>query len=260
MTTVPVLVCLPPAGAGPAIYRTWTCREGSWAEMFAPSLPGREARIAEAPAASLEALADQLADQLAPLSRRPYALFGYSMGAALAYEIARRWSRDGLPPEMLFVLGANPPGHALDSRNPVHQLESAAFRRELRAIGGTPSEILDDLDIMSFYEPLIRNDFRMSETYRHEPDGRPLPCPAHVFVADEDHIVDAEAAAGWRDFVQGDCVLHSLRGRHMLEQEAFAALQDVVLSLWSACRDAGGQMSSTLCSAGAEVPTRKAST
>lgn len=231
--TLPQLLCLPPAGAGPSLYYPWTLGHRDRLDVYPVPLPGRETRIAEPLPRSLDELADKLADQLAPRLARPYALFGYSMGAVLAYELGRRWLRQGLPaPEAFFILACNPPDRLLAGRTPIHPLESSAFWEAIMDLGGTPKEILDSAEAKALFEPILRNDFRMCETYRHRQDGKRLDCPTHVFVADRDTMADAATATAWREFVGGDFVMHSLQGNHMLEKAAFGALLDTLLTLW----------------------------
>lgn len=232
MPTPPQLLCLPPAGTGPSLYHPWKIRHNDRIETIAVSLPGREARISEPLPTSLETLADRLAGDLEPRTKRRYAMFGYSMGALLAYEIVRRWTRAGLPgPEVFFILACNPPDRVLDNREQFHPLESDAFWKEIARLGGTPKELLDMPEALVLFEPMVRNDFRICETYQHRP-GTPLDCPAHVFIAEGDSLVDKQTAAGWRDFVTGEVTLHTIPGIHMLERPAFDALLDKLLSLW----------------------------
>jgi surfactin synthase thioesterase subunit len=233
MQALPQLLCLPPAGTGPSLYYPWTLRHRDRVDIHPVSLPGRETRIGEPLPGSLDELADQLADQLAPRLARRYALFGYSMGAVLAYEVARRWARRGLPaPEMIFILGCNPPDRLLEGSEPLHTLESTAFWQAITDLGGTPREILETPEALTLFEPIVRNDFRICETYRHRPDGTRLDCAAHAFVADRDTLVDAETALGWRAFVGGAFTLHALQGNHMLERDAFASLLDTLVAIW----------------------------
>ncbi|MGL4094441.1 thioesterase II family protein [Agrobacterium cavarae] len=235
MPSLPQLLCLPPAGTGPSLYHPWRSRHTDCVETIAVSLPGREGRICEPLPDSLSTLADRLADELASRTKQRYAMFGYSMGALLAYEVVRRWIDLGLPgPDVLFILGCNPPDRMLEKRDEFHPLESEKFWKAIADLGGTPTELLDMPEALEFFEPVVRNDFRICETYQHVP-GAPLACPAHVFVAENDLLVDKETALSWRNFVSGDVTVHTVPGLHMLERQALDAMLDRVLTLWR-CR------------------------
>ncbi len=232
MSPLPQLLCFPPAGGGPSVYYPWV-QGRDRLDVHAVPVPGRETRMAEPLPRSLDALADMLADELAPRTMKRYAMFGYSMGAVLAYEVARRWARRGLPPpEVVFILSCNPPDRLLAGRGAIHAMPAAAFWQTILDLGGTPRELLDIPELRTLFEPILRNDFRICETYEHRTDGTRLNCPAHAFIADGDALADAETADGWRAFFTGPFQMHALRGNHMLEKAPFAALLDSVLALW----------------------------
>lgn len=232
MPTNPQLLCFPPAGTGPSLYHPWTIRHTDRVETVAVSLPGREARIAEPLPTSLSTLADLLAKELAHRTRQRYAMFGYSMGALLAYEVVRRWTRARLPaPEVFFILGCNPPNRLLENSERLHLLESGEFWKAVADLGGTPRELLDIPEALDLFEPVVRNDFRICENYNPTP-GAPLACPAHVFIADRDATVDMQTASGWSAFMTGGVTLHTVSGSHMLERTVLNSLPDRLLELW----------------------------
>ncbi|WP_157982180.1 thioesterase II family protein [Oceanicella sp. SM1341] len=234
---LPELICLPPAGAGPGLFRAWRTPAAGRVRLRPLALPGREARFGEPLPESLGALAEQLAGELAPALPPRYALFGYSMGAVLGYELIRRLLARGCPgPEALFLLGSNPPDRMLEGESPIHLLDGPAFRAELGRIGGTPPEILANAEAMALFESILRHDFRLCETHVPRPVGPAPACPAHVLVSAQDHLVSAEGAEGWRAFLAGEVTLHRLEGGHMLSEPAFAALLERVLALWEPAR------------------------
>lgn len=237
MNSRPQLLCLPPAGAGPSLYRSWKGRHGDRVDIHPVSLPGREARFVEPMPESIAHLADILADELQDRLAERYAIFGYSMGALLAYEILRRWSGRGIrPPEAVFVLAAGAPDRFLVGMDPIHELSDEDFVAALIGIGGMPAEILDNPEAMAFFTPVIRNDFRLCETYLHDGGEAPISSSAHAFVATGDTLVPAETSAAWENFFSGDFRQHVIDGKHMLDKEPFDGLLDRILSLWSDVR------------------------
>ncbi|MFV0474010.1 MAG: thioesterase II family protein [Pikeienuella sp.] len=223
------LICLPPAGAGPSLFQPWRRADP---HVEAPAIPGREARFREKEADSLEMLADGLAADIAARPPRRYALFGYSMGGTVAFLLAERLAARGLPgPEAFFVLGAPAPhllGVGVDG---LHRLETGDFWREIAGLGGTPDEILNDPEMRALFEPALRADFRLCGAHRPRATGFRLGCPVHVFVADEDHLVDGDCAAAWRPYVAEPARLHRIAGGHMLGPAAFAALLGAIRAL-----------------------------
>ena len=53
-------------------------------------LPGRETRLREKPIADIDALLALMIPGLLPLMDKPFLLYGHSMGAIIAYEVACR--------------------------------------------------------------------------------------------------------------------------------------------------------------------------
>src|SRR4051794_36920377 len=96
------LFCLPHAGGGAAAFRRWADGMAAAVEVVAVQPPGRETRFREPPFTDWRSLVVSLADALP--ADRPFALFGHSLGALLAFELARELRRrGGPPPDHLFV-------------------------------------------------------------------------------------------------------------------------------------------------------------
>lgn len=230
MADLPQLICLPPAGAGPSIFHSWKRQDPA---VTAPSIPGREARFREAPAADLPALANQITvDIVAGLQSR-YGLFGYSMGGTVAMLLAQRLiALERSEPEALFLLGALSPDHLHDGTEGLHLLDSATFWNEIERMGGTPDEILHDKEMRALFEPALRDDFRICDSYTHPEGAFRLSCPVHVFVARDDHLVGEDSAEHWAQHTSGPTHLHVLEGGHMLSAGAFAALHRRIRDLW----------------------------
>ncbi|OLP52989.1 hypothetical protein BJF92_18290 [Rhizobium rhizosphaerae] len=229
----PLLLAFPPAGAGAGLFRSWVGAAPPAMAVHPVSLPGREARFSEPLPISIEALADQLAGELRPLLTGPYAILGYSMGALLGYETARRFQVQGLgAPEAFFALGCNAPDRMVLDRDPFHDMEPAAFRQALIDLGGMPLEILDNPEAMAVFEPVLRNDFRICETYRHDASRGVLRCPAHLLLCRDDAFVREPAAIAWSDFVTGGLTLDWIDGGHMIAGPVFDALPELVARRW----------------------------
>lgn len=81
---------LPHAGGSASFFRSWSERLPPDIDLLALQYPGREDRFNEAPATRLEDLSDGAALALRDFADAPLALFGHSLGAALAYETALR--------------------------------------------------------------------------------------------------------------------------------------------------------------------------
>lgn len=233
MTVRPRLICLPPAGAGPSIFRSWVQNSESVFDVIPVALPGREAHFTKPLPRDIQSLADHVGSEITGLLQAPYALFGYSMGAVVAYELLRHLSLRRLPlPDAFYILGSNAPDRVLEGREPIHSMTSEDFLQSLVEIGGTPDEILRDREAMALFEPVLRNDFRICETYQFTPPHLPVTFPVHVFVADADHLVSWNAAGAWENCIGQDITMHRIEGSHMLAPQAFAHFIGKLGQLW----------------------------
>jgi medium-chain acyl-[acyl-carrier-protein] hydrolase len=210
------LVCLPHAGAGAASFARWP-------ELFPPGiapvrvqLPGREDAAAQPPLRRLTDAVAGLFPQVQALGEGPLALYGHSMGALLAYELARTLETAGRPPVHLFVSGRRAP-QLVARKAPIHLLPDDEFALALRELGmATATQASPAFRRYAF--PLIKADLALSEEYRHDRQPR-LSCPITVFAGTEDPIVDADQVTAWRVVTSGPFATHAFPGGHFFHQQ-----------------------------------------
>ncbi|WP_371524677.1 alpha/beta fold hydrolase [Streptomyces sp. NBC_01283] len=221
------LFCLPYAGGNASAYRTWHDLTPDHVHVHALELPGRGARWSESPVSRMPLLTELLADVLAEHLDRPYALFGHSMGGLIAFELARTLRERGLPqPAHLFVSGSAAPDLPR-TREPIHAAPEADVIEELRFLGGTPPELLDDAGLMELILPALRADFSVLETYRYQPQP-PLTVPMTVFGGEADPLVAREKLHRWLRQTQARSELVVLPGEHFF---LHSAVSDVLATV-----------------------------
>jgi medium-chain acyl-[acyl-carrier-protein] hydrolase len=208
------LFCFPYAGGGASIYRLWPRELPGGVEVCAVQLPGRESRWREEPFRRVEPLADATTEALLGRLERPFAFFGHSMGAILAFEVARRLGRRGLRgPRHLVVSGRSAPRVEIDDP-PIRDLPREEFIDAVRRYSGTPEEVLQNRELMELVEPLLRADFSVSETYEYSPDPEPLAVPLTVFGGLRDEEVPPEDLEAWRLETRGPYRKYLIDGGH----------------------------------------------
>ncbi|MGW5445363.1 thioesterase II family protein [Streptomyces asiaticus] len=205
------LACLPHAG-GSASFFFGTSRALSPAiEMLAVQYPGRMDRYTEPLIDSMSRLADEVTDALLPFTDRPLALFGHSMGASLAFEVARWLRQQGVAPLALVVSG-RPAPHRLRDRS-LHLGSDAQLVEESIRLNDTLPAFLDDEELLRMWLPVIRNDYKVIETYRYDPGpALTVPVVAHVGLTDPKATV--EEVRAWAQHTTGPFELHTHPGGH----------------------------------------------
>ncbi|ANP49609.1 medium-chain acyl-[acyl-carrier-protein] hydrolase [Streptomyces griseochromogenes] len=221
------LFCLPYAGGSARAYLPWARQLADAADVTPLELPGRGERIRELPCGRMEPLLDDLLPRIARSADEPFALFGHSLGAAIAYELAHQLrDRHGVQPVRLFVSAHRAPHLPLRERRITH-LSDDAFAAHLRDLGGTPAEVFDSPDLMRLLMPVLRADFALSEGYGHMADD-PLDCPVTAFGGTQDPDVSVEELSAWQRHTRDRCRVRMLDGDHFFVQTAQTQLLQVV--------------------------------
>ncbi len=186
-------------------------------------LPGRESRLAEAPFERMPALVTALADAIEPHLDRPFAFFGHSMGAAIAFELARELRRRGRPlPEILIASGARAPQFRRDHVPPPAPSREA-FLEELKRLQGIPAEVLEDAALMRAILPALEADAALYRAYVYM-DESPLTCPIRAYGGDADPNVRGEHLAGWGAQTTSSFAVRVFPGGHFYLNSARALL------------------------------------
>ena len=221
----PALVCLPFAGAGASFYRPWSSDAFRSELRVVPlQLPGRERRIDEVPLREVSAAVDDLVGQLpgALDGAARVALFGHSLGAVLAYELAARLTATpGVEVARLFVSGSPPPDCPRKRR--ATGLPDDEFLARVAEFAGFSHAALDAAEIRELVLPTLRADIQMHEEYRSGVRD-PLPVPVTALRGTGDRLVDAGQAMGWAKFTGRDFGYAELPGGHMYLVESSAPL------------------------------------
>ena len=206
------LFCFAHAGAGASTFHGWPELVGPGVQVTAVQLPGREDRIRERAHEDLEALLGELVPVLAGAVDGPYALFGHSMGALVAYEAARRLVVQGVPaPVHIFASALGAP-HAPYRTRYVSTLPEKEFKRAMVTMSGLPKEAVQEPAFLSLLLPTLRADFRLCESYEHV-DSAPLPCRLTVLTGADDDVAPLDLAL-WRELNTGRFRIRVIDGDH----------------------------------------------
>lgn len=222
------LFCLPNAGGGPALFRTWAKDLPAGIGVFPALLPGQGSRLREIPPTRINVLVNDLALALEPYLDEPYAIFGYSMGALTAFELVRELRRRAHPlPLALFVAARRSP-RSPEMKPLLHPLPDAQFIQGIQQrYGGIPPTIMQDAEMMAVFTPVLRSNFTMIETYAYT-DAPPFEIPVMAFGGTHDRTTSESQLAAWEEETRASFSYRIFQGDHFFIQQHQAAVLNMV--------------------------------
>jgi surfactin synthase thioesterase subunit len=213
------LLCFPHAGGSAFVFRDWPRDVSPAIDVVPIQLPGRAERLSEPPFRRVPALVEAARAALRPILDRPVALFGHSVGGAIAFELACVLEREhGRPVEHLFIAGRGAPDCPM-RRPPIAHLPPNEFVAAVRQLQTVPGHVFDHPDAIDLFMPILRADLELSETYAYVP-GRRVGCPITVFGGHDDPWARTEDLEGWQRHTTRDCQVHLLPGDHFFVSRA----------------------------------------
>jgi medium-chain acyl-[acyl-carrier-protein] hydrolase len=207
------LLCFPHAGAGATAFAPWQQLLPPGIGLQAVQPPGREGRLFDPPYRDARSFARDILPSVAVLADRPVILFGHSVGAIMAFELARAIRRAGLPPPAhLYVSGRTAP-HIAPTGPVMWNLTDDELVAQLRALGGTPAAVLRSPELLALFLPALRADLVMNELYECADEGV-LDIPITAFAAARDERAEPGQVAEWASHTTGRFTLAPVAGGH----------------------------------------------
>jgi surfactin synthase thioesterase subunit len=219
----------PFAGGSASAFRPWTGHFGSAVTVLAAQLPGRQNRFSEVPFERMTDLAMALADEItAQPPPGEFIFFGHSMGALIAFEVARELRRrQAQLPTLLGVSATQAP----DRRGqvaPVASLSDDKLTADTWASGGLPAEVMASAEFLELVLPALRADLSLMDAYEYEPEP-PLPVPISIFGGRDDGMVEADDLSAWRAHTSGRATARTYPGGHFYLWEHGASVASELL-------------------------------
>ncbi|MER7053895.1 MULTISPECIES: alpha/beta fold hydrolase [unclassified Streptomyces] len=206
------LLCFPHAGGTAQLFHGWPALLPSDVEVLAVRYPGRQDRIAEARIEDMATLADTIETALRPWLDRPLALFGHSMGACVAYEVALRLEGRGIVPEHLLVSAHEAP--QWPKRSDLHEVDDDTLIAHVRRLGDMHSEAYDLPELRELLLPTLRSDYRLIEGYQPS-DPTPVKAPITAYVGQDDPSCAVGGVLAWSGLTApGSFELRPFTGDH----------------------------------------------
>ena len=190
------IICVPHAGGAASAFRHWPPLVAPDREVLGVQLPGRESRLFERPLTSMPELVTSLADEIEAWLDRPYALFGHSMGALIAFELARAIRRRGLPPPTYLFASACAAPHRTSARRDLSQLSDSDLVAEIERLRTGADAAMQHAEFLDLLLPALRADCALCATYKWQREA-PLDCPIAAFGGQRDAAFTRPDLEAW---------------------------------------------------------------
>lgn len=207
------LICLPYAGGSATIYSKWIYMLDKRIEIVSPELAGRGKRYNEPYYKDLNEAVEDIYKNIRLITNSgPYALFGHSMGSLLTFELYYKLKEKGhREPEAIFFSGKAAPNIPIKEK--VHLYSTEQIIKKISSLGGTPKEILDNEDIINLYLPIIKADYKITETYEYKKKNSLISSSCHILYGSEDDIT-LEELLEWENHTCDIPTFYKVSGGH----------------------------------------------
>ncbi|WP_198019063.1 type I polyketide synthase [Azorhizobium doebereinerae] len=192
------IICFPHGGGGVESFRAWSDYIPDDVELICLNFPGRGRRSTESAIRSMGILVDVVGAALREYSDRPFIFFGHSVGALVAYEMARSLEKAGRPSPFHVVVSAHKSADVPADEPPMYRYGDDRLADLVRSLGLVPEEALANEELLhNFILPALRADFELDETY-----DRSLPTPLNAAITAmggfQDELLNANDLSEWR--------------------------------------------------------------
>ncbi|GAA3034867.1 thioesterase II family protein [Actinokineospora globicatena] len=182
-TAPALLFCFPYAGGGASCFAPLT---GGDLRTGTAVLPGRESTVGDATTSGLRELAADFAHAVVAEADRPFAVFGHSAGALLAFEVAHQLRDLGADPPLFLAVAAFPAPDRLPVLDPDADLTTAL-----------PASVRDDPETALLLLAALRADVARLATYSEPLDRPPLDIPVVAVGGADDPGVTRDDLRAW---------------------------------------------------------------
>ncbi|MDF2987327.1 MAG: oleoyl-(acyl-carrier-protein) hydrolase [Eubacterium sp.] len=225
------LFCIPYAGGSAVTYSRWKNKLNRSIELQPVELSGRGSRLGQVLHHSMSSMVDDVYDVIKDrLNAQPYALFGYSMGSWIAFELAKKLEQHKhQKPVHIFFSAMEAPHIIKKDGLTIHELPDVQFKSEIAKLGGTSRQILENEELFNLFLPILRADYSVFETYKFIEGNNMLGCDISVLYGKHDTI-PLQDIFEWKMYSNGKCKLYEFDNGHFFINDESEKIIDIVNS------------------------------
>ena len=224
------IILLPHASGSASFFRQWADLFPSNIEVVSVQYPGREDRIDDPLISDMELLVQGICSGLTRYLDKPYILFGHSMGGGIAYELYQTLQQQKLPqPKNLVISAFEAPSRK--HQGELHKQQDSLLLDELKRLKGTGVDLNSYPELASMVLPLMRNDYKLIETYQPNSTRPHVNIPITLMVGDSDEELQSGDAEAWQQETTKEFQLLSFKGGHFYLTSEKSAVSQALIKL-----------------------------
>lgn len=228
MTDRHTVFCFPFAGGNRYSYRMYNTLAPAAIKFKTIEYSGRGSRLREGLQFDVHSIAEDIFQQISDLYQGyEFAIYGHSLGGLLGYLVTRLlWENKMTLPSHLFITGTTGPSSLSRGEKKRHLLSKEDFIQELKDLKGMPEEILQNEDLLEYYEPILRADFQASENYVHR-ERFALQLPITVITGTEEDMEPSDILL-WQNETTETIEFKQLPGGHFFINDHPQKIVDII--------------------------------
>lgn len=205
------LYCLAHAGGNAQDYLRWQSGLSDDLIMKAVTLPGTGRRYGEAYPTDINLLTENIAAAIEREGDKTFYLFGHSMGAILAWEVAKKLRT---PPGGLLLSASLSPTEIPSPRIiRMAEMDNETFIQEMAYFNGIDESLMHNPFLNDIVAEKLKRDFKLIARYRYQYSA-PVSVPVMVIVGEHDAHVTVGSLMKWQSHTQHFLGAKQVCGNH----------------------------------------------
>lgn len=226
----PILICIPYAGGGSTAFAHWKNALAPQMDVISICFPGRERLYGQTSLTSIAQMAEFVIAQLPQQAEQELLLFGHSMGALVAFEVARTLQARGCSPVKHLLVSACQAPPRFFTQGIASIKDDHEFIQAVTQFGGIPSELASNKDFLEFVTPILRGDFLACDAYAYQATSR-LSIPITAFGGISDELVPLPDLQAWQELGSAGFAMHQFDGGHFYLNQYVPQLTQWILQV-----------------------------
>lgn len=221
-----VCVFIPFAGGSGLSFEALRRAVGDYMPVIGVTYNGRYQKNVTPAPGTVEAMANEVIALIDNQAAREVIVFGYSLGAIVAYEVARRKHEFGTRLISLVVAACRAP-HLFNCAQVTLDESEEVFVQTVSRFGAIPDFMLKHSAAKARMLPSLIKDFHAAAKYRHIP-GEPLDVPMMVLGGKEDPFAPIQDVIAWKEHSHNFVRLEFFEGSHFFLTQHIPAITQLI--------------------------------